>query len=219
MDAQVSYAQAILSYRPCAASLPNVGSKAVSTFARSKSFSVTSSAGQAQVSWQLAWHPGATGFHVFRQESDASRIRLTPAILTGEMRYEFIDPRPPSQEATYWLQGVARDGTTTWLTSARLAPLVQPVPGLSLAPAHPNPFNPQTTLSYFLPEAGLVSLGIYNLQGQLVLRLIDRTEGAGAHAISWQGNDRHGKSVPSGTYLARLEANGKVCAQKMLLAR
>jgi hypothetical protein len=98
-------------------------------------------------------------------------------------------------------------------------PPASSVPALKLAQNHPNPFNPRTTLTYFLPEAGQISLGIFDVQGRLVARLIDRQEIAGWHAAVWNGRNRQGRTMPSGTYFARLVMGPDVRACKMILAR
>ena len=74
-----------------------------------------------------------------------------------------------------------------------------------LAPAYPNPFNPSTTLRYAVPTdlaAGApVRLRIHDARGALV-RELDVDRSAGWHTVQWQGRDRRGQSVASGTYLA-----------------
>ncbi|UCF04569.1 MAG: T9SS type A sorting domain-containing protein [bacterium] len=93
------------------------------------------------------------------------------------------------------------------------------VPVLILAQNHPNPFNPHTTLTYFLPEAGHVSLSIFDVRGRLIARLIDRQETAGRHMAVWNGQNRYGRAMPAGTYFARLVMGPQVCTCKMILTR
>jgi hypothetical protein len=78
----------------------------------------------------------------------------------------------------------------------------------TLYPAYPNPFNPQTTLRYALPEASQVILAIYNLQGAAIKTIIQAPQPAGVHSISWDGIDQQGKIVPAGIYLCQLQAIG-----------
>ncbi len=75
---------------------------------------------------------------------------------------------------------------------------------VALYPATPNPFNPRTTLSFDLPRDGRAQLTLYDLRGRKVVTLVDRHLTAGAHRAVWQGTDDHGRSAPSGVYLARL---------------
>ncbi len=52
---------------------------------------------------------------------------------------------------------------------------------LSLHPNYPNPFNPQTTIAYTLPEAGRVNLRVYDAAGRMIKALVDADETAGPH--------------------------------------
>ncbi|MGH7457249.1 MAG: FlgD immunoglobulin-like domain containing protein, partial [bacterium] len=88
----------------------------------------------------------------------------------------------------------------------------------------PNPFNPETSIRYQLPEAGWVRLRIYNILGEEIALLQDGEVEAGHHRITWNGKDRNGQQVASGIYLYRLEVqavNGERFAstKKMNLLR
>ena len=71
----------------------------------------------------------------------------------------------------------------------------------SLSQNYPNPFNPRTTIEYSLPTSGLVSLGVYDLLGREVSRLVDEEQSAGVHRVDFDGSD-----LASGVYLYRLQA-------------
>jgi hypothetical protein len=72
---------------------------------------------------------------------------------------------------------------------------------------YPNPFNPETTISFNIPKPGKVNLSIYNIKGQLVKTLLDEETSAGPHSLVWNGVDDHNKSVASGLYLFRIINN------------
>jgi hypothetical protein len=79
--------------------------------------------------------------------------------------------------------------------------------------AYPNPFNPKTRLRFSLPEAGRVSLRIYDVSGREVARLLDEPRAAGEQSVSWNA-----EAQPSGVYLALLEtAAGRVTQRLVLL--
>jgi hypothetical protein len=86
--------------------------------------------------------------------------------------------------------------------------------------AAPNPFNPQTTVSFELPRAAMVSLQVYDLAGRLVSELMaGESLPAGRHAEAWDGRDRQGRQLSSGIYLCRLEAGGHSETMRMVLIR
>lgn len=74
-----------------------------------------------------------------------------------------------------------------------------------LGNAYPNPFNPITNINFSLPIRKDISLVIYNLRGQEVVRLIDNQNlNAGSHTAMWNGLDAQGRQVASGTYIYSL---------------
>jgi hypothetical protein len=73
-----------------------------------------------------------------------------------------------------------------------------------LRPAYPNPFNPQTTLSFDLATSGQVSLKIYAVDGSYVATLHAGALPAGTHAYPWNGVDHRGQTAASGVYFAEL---------------
>ena len=91
--------------------------------------------------------------------------------------------------------------------------------GLLLTSPVPNPFNPQTTVSFNLPSAAEVRLDVYDARGLRVARLVDGHRLAGSHTVTWDGRNENGRSLPSGVYLMRLEAGQLVSTAKMTLAR
>ncbi|MBN2830592.1 MAG: T9SS type A sorting domain-containing protein, partial [Candidatus Cloacimonetes bacterium] len=84
---------------------------------------------------------------------------------------------------------------------------------------YPNPFNPETTISYTLPTNQNVSLKIYNLRGQLVRELVKERQAEGSQSIIWDGKDEKGKVVASGLYLSRISTDNKQETHKMLLLK
>jgi hypothetical protein len=91
-----------------------------------------------------------------------------------------------------------------------------PVARLQLAQNVPNPFNPETTIAFHLPDAGSARLTIYDIRGKLVRTLVDEPYEAGPHKVIWQGDDWAGHPVASGVYLYRLEA-GSYCETKRMV--
>jgi PKD repeat protein len=84
---------------------------------------------------------------------------------------------------------------------------------------YPNPFNPETTISYNLPAESFVTLEIYNLKGQLVKRLVSENKPSGAHKAVWNGADQQGREVASGFYFYRLKTKDNQLTRKILLMK
>jgi hypothetical protein len=75
-----------------------------------------------------------------------------------------------------------------------------------LASIYPNPFNPSATIAFDLAKDGQVELAIFDVRGRLVSIVESGNMAAGWHQAVWHGQDRDGRSVPSGTYVCRLIA-------------
>jgi hypothetical protein len=92
-----------------------------------------------------------------------------------------------------------------------------PAPRLT---AVPNPFNPGTELRFTLPQAGPVSVRVFDLKGRRVRVLAqDRPLPAGEQSLIWNGADDTGRVVASGVYLVRLEAPGARATRRVVLAK
>jgi len=95
----------------------------------------------------------------------------------------------------------------------------QPVTSYELQQNYPNPFNPTTTISFALPEAGEVSLAIYNLNGQLVKKLVAGEMNAGRHNVLWDATNARGERVASGVYLYIIKAANFTARRKLVLMK
>ena len=93
------------------------------------------------------------------------------------------------------------------------------IEGFCLAPNYPNPFNPETKISFSLPERASVSLAVYNVVGQKVRDLINATLPAGSYTVTWDGADDQGNRLASGVYFCRLSAGENTSTQKMILMK
>ena len=83
----------------------------------------------------------------------------------------------------------------------------------------PNPYNPETTIPYGLPEGVHVRLVIYNVLGQEIRTLVNEMQPAGYHRVVWDNKDAFGRSVSNGVYLYRIVAGDFVQTKKMLILK
>lgn len=88
-----------------------------------------------------------------------------------------------------------------------------------LAQNFPNPFNPQTTISFRSPSAAPARLEIFNVAGQKVRLLFDNRAMTGEQSFVWDGCDNNGVAVPSGIYFYRLTAPEWSETKKMMLLK
>jgi len=83
----------------------------------------------------------------------------------------------------------------------------------------PNPFNPNTTISFCLHRPGHVTVEVLNVNGQLVRTLVIGVQSAGSHNVTWDGRNSTGQQVASGEYLYRLSTEEFSQTRKMVLLR
>jgi len=89
----------------------------------------------------------------------------------------------------------------------------------ALFPAYPNPFNPETTISFGLPVDSEVKISVYNLMGQKVSTLISGNFNAGIHSVTWNGISDDGYHVSAGVYLYTIETDEFREMRKMILMK
>ena len=85
---------------------------------------------------------------------------------------------------------------------------------VTLSANYPNPFNPETTIRYALPQAGQVHLVVYDLLGHEVEILVEGSKPAGDHTVRFGADN-----LPSGLYVYRLHAQGKTIVRTMMLVK
>ncbi len=94
------------------------------------------------------------------------------------------------------------------------------LPGaFSLDQNTPNPFNATTAIKYYIPRGGHAELTIYNLLGQEVKTLVDKSHSAGYYTVFWDGTDTEGNDAASGTYLYRLKMGDLIQSKQMILLK
>lgn len=85
--------------------------------------------------------------------------------------------------------------------------------------AYPNPFNPQTFISYHLAEDTHVTIHVFDMLGRLVKTLYRNPQSAGSHHVYWHGTDENGLSVSNGGYFIRMQAGNTTQMQKVMFLK
>jgi hypothetical protein len=187
------------------------------------SFNVIFSSGGIQLSFSTASETDNDFFEIMRGTSQAgafSRIATLPSqgnSASGHS-YEYLD-REVTAGRTYWyyLTDVDLNGNRTehreLMRSATMTGAAELPSDYSLA-AYPNPFNPNTTISFALPEADVVRIAVYDVAGRWIQTLVNEKRSAGNHTVTFDARD-----LPSGVYFARMESGPFTMTKKMLLIR
>ena len=92
-----------------------------------------------------------------------------------------------------------------------------PVLATALHGNYPNPFNPETTISYSVKQPGRVKLTVYNIKGQKVRTLVNEEQITGHYKLVFNAKDDRGRPISSGVYLLRMQAPGYQKLAKMVL--
>ncbi len=116
----------------------------------------------------------------------------------------------------YAKQTTTQNFTLTWVDNdeSSQTPMVTALKG-----NYPNPFNPDTTISFSLKEPANVSINIYNIQGKLVKTLLNEVRAAGNHTAIWNGKDNSGRNVASGVYYYRMKSGKYSSTRKMVMLK
>ncbi len=89
----------------------------------------------------------------------------------------------------------------------------------ALLPNSPNPFNPETTIHFALPEAAEVTLEVFDANGRRVCDLMNAALHAGAFRVQWNGRNAGGRTLDSGVYFCRMLAVGKISGNRFSATR
>lgn len=146
-------------------------------------------------------------------------------LIPNQNGYQFVDfKRIIGHIGWATFKGNARrTGTNLEMTSTEHH-IVRPDTVTDLTGNFPNPFNPNTTISFEVGnKAGdspvAVNITVYNIRGQAVATLIDEKMPPGQYSVQWNGRDSSGNEVGSGIYFYTLQTADITMARKMMLVK
>jgi hypothetical protein len=170
-----------------------------------------------RLSWTIRSSDGLVGYNVYRSRAeDDGFVNVSGGLLPAERGTAFDDgDARPGATYYYRLGAVDADGEFLSYTVS----VTTPVWRTELEQNRPNPFNPSTTISFYLSRAGHATLIVYDATGHRVRTLVDRTLPFGAHDVHWDGTSDAGTRVGSGVYFCRLRAGKEVFTKKMTLLK
>jgi len=169
------------------------------------------------LSWAIGHSRELRGFHVYRAAiAHGPFVRVTSDLLSPEDAYVFVDTNlEPGTSYYYRLGAIDLDGEFF----SAVAGVTTPAWHTELRQNTPNPFNPTTTISYYLAQPGRVSLTIYAVGGRRVADLVSRVMPRGTHEVNWNGTNDQGETVGSGVYFYRLVTGGEAFTKKLTLLK
>lgn len=190
------------------------------------SFSATANGLSAVLRWTTETEINNYGFEVERRFVSGSQFTLpgaqwqSVAFIEGAGTsnrprvYSFTDGHLSPGRYAYRLKQIDFNGSSVYHHAAEIDVGIAPH-SLSLGQNYPNPFNPTTTIEFTLPNAGHVTLKIYNVLGQTVATLFD---GHGDPGRVYQATF-DAVSLPSGHYFVRLHFADQALMRKIILVR
>ena len=173
--------------------------------------------GGVDLAWTIGHADGLRGYNVYRSHTrDGPFQRLNETLLPADEGTIFRDdPVRPGTVYRYQLGAVDADGEF-------LSPVISletPKAVTALYQNFPNPFNPTTTISFYLPRLERVVLTIYDVEGRSVRRLVNENVTFGRTDVTWDGRNDNGERVGSGVYFSRLKAGNKVLTRKLTVLK
>lgn len=179
------------------------------------SFTAISNNGVVQLNWQTATELNNHLFEIERK-TEASEYRTIGYVegsgtTTEPKNYSYTDNTVVSGSYTYRLKQIDFNGTFTYSpeVEVEVAPLT-----FNLGQNYPNPFNPSTKIKYDVPEAGNITLAVYNVVGEEVAVLVNGYTEAGSFDVTFDASN-----LPSGVYLYKLQSDNSVQTKKMILMK
>jgi hypothetical protein len=186
------------------------------------SFSASVRDTKVKLNWATASEVNNFGFEIQRQAHTSTSLSVTNWEKVGFVSgngnsnspksYSFTDNDVAFGKYIYRLKQIDNDGTYEYSKTVEVD-LGTPKK-FELSQNYPNPFNPTTTISYNLPEAGNVTLIIYNLLGQEIKTLVNEYKEAGVYTINFDASQ-----LDSGLYFYKLQVGSFTQTRKMTLVK
>jgi hypothetical protein len=172
-----------------------------------------------EVAWKTLSEINNFGFRIDRKRGDAGSWR-TLGFVEGHgttlapQSYSYLDRSVPFGMYQYRVRQIDLDGRTEIFPEMEVNVGLEPV-RFVLAQNYPNPFNPSTTIEFIVPQAGRVTLKVYNLLGQEVATLQD----GNVEANKVNEKEFNAGGLASGLYYYQLRGAGTILTKRMLLLR
>ncbi len=179
------------------------------------SFTAAVNENDIELNWSTATETNNKGFEVERKtEKDFGTVGFIDGYGTStELHdYSFVDKNITPGKYFYRLKQIDFDGAFEY--SHEVEVTIESPKVFSLEQNYPNPFNPTTTIKYGLPEAGQVTIKVFDILGGEIKTIVNSHETAGYHEIEFDG-----KSLSSGIYFCRMKTENYTNTIKMIISK
>jgi hypothetical protein len=180
--------------------------------------------GIVKLSWQTATETNNYGFEIERSIiSDQSLAYKRIGFVSGAgnsnspKNYSFADQPTGGTKFSYRIKQIDYNGNYQYFDAITVT--INGGQSAELMQNSPNPFNPSTTIKFFIPDNSNVTVKIYDMLGREVATLVNGQTLAGYHIVFWNGRDKYGSQAASGIYLYRLTAGNFMGTKKMILLK
>ena len=169
------------------------------------------------LSWTVGSEVSLSGFNVYRSEGrGGAYTRLNGEVIAAAVTCSYADDTAlPGESYLYrfgWIDGSGEH------LSMELS-VVTPSMPTTLFQNFPNPFNPSTSIGYYLSADTDVTLDIFDVSGKHIASLVRERQAKGYHTAAWQGTDDVGNTAGSGVYFCLLRAGKEVSSRKIVMLR
>jgi parallel beta-helix repeat protein len=172
------------------------------------------------LTWMLNTTKPVAGIDIEKSKNGSPFIRIEQIPVSDTIhsrQFTYRDPLEDNEERSYRIRIRFMDGSDIYSEPTSVTGL-QPQ-SCQLFPNFPNPFNPSTTIEYWLEKSSHVKLEILNVLGRSIRTLVDSRQSTGLNTVVWDATDRIGRDVPSGVYFYRLITGSFRATRKMILMR
>jgi hypothetical protein len=185
--------------------------------------------------WSTESEINNQGFEVLRSEAEESGYEVlssyqhNPDLLgqgntNGSHEYSYKDDTI-ERSSTYWYKivDVGLNGERYFHPPINLAVELTPIlKNFELSQNYPNPFNPDTRIEFGVPDKGRsirIEIGVYDILGQRVRRLVNKEYEPGYHYVVWDGRNDSGLQLGNGIYFYYLKSRDWYNLKKMILIK
>ena len=182
-------------------------------------FSASPEGHTISVRWKLSEYDDGDLFLVTRSGTMTNgSLELGGIDISREgLSFGFIDADiKAGEDYIYRIDIVTEGGRKTLFVTGAIGVPASPA---ALYQNTPNPFNPVTTIRYYIPEAGDVRITVFDVAGRAVKRLVRGIHKGGEHSVDWNGSTDGGVQVATGVYFYVFEYKKEFITRKMVLLK